>query len=151
MIGVVASVGGNLAGTTFTTPRMSYSLGLDGRLPRWFARVHPRFLTPANSIVFYGVLSFAMAAFGSFLWLAAASVLTRLLLYIVTCAAVPVLRSRVPERPGFRLPLGPLLPALGIAACAWLLLNVNREAMLLTAAFVLAGSGLYALQRWRTR
>lgn len=151
MMGVVASVGGNLVGTTFTTPRLSYSLGLDGRLPPWFARVHPRFLTPTNSIVFYGVLSFAMAAFGSFLWLAAASVLTRLLLYILTCAAVPVLRPRQAERARFELPLGSLFPALGIAACAWLLFNVGREAMLLTAAFVLVGTGLYVFQRWRTQ
>ncbi len=151
MLGVLASVGGNLAGTMFATPRLSYSLGLDGRLPLWFARVNPRFSTPANSIVFFAALSFAMATFGSFLWLATASVLTRLLLYILTCAAVPALRRRHAGRSGFALPLGPLFPALGIVACAWLLLNVNREAMLLTAAFVLAGSGLYALQRWRTR
>ena len=151
MLGVLASVGGNLVGSTFATPRLSYSLGLDGRLPPWFARVHPRFLTPANSIVFYGALSFAMAAFGSFLWLAAASVLTRLLLYILTCAAVPTLRARGIGRPGFTLPLGPLFPVLGIAACLWLLLGVNREAMVLTVAFVLGGTGLYAFQRLRFR
>ena len=77
MLGLLASVGGNLVGTTFTTPRLSYSLSLDGSLPPWFARVHPGFLTPANSILFYGLLSFAMAVFGSFLWLAASSVMTR--------------------------------------------------------------------------
>jgi amino acid transporter len=151
MVGVVASVGGNLVGATFSTPRMSYALALDGRLPAWFGAVHPRFLTPANSIVFYGLLSFALAVFGSFVWLAASSVVSRLLLYILTCAAVPQLRPRYRGGEGFVLPLGPLVPALGIAACGWLMLQVSLRSALLTGAFLVAGTLLYGLARWRAR
>lgn len=149
MLGVAASVGANLVGTTFVTPRVSYSLALDGSLPAWFGRVHPRFLTPANSIIVYGAISFAMAVFGSFVWLAASSVVSRLLLYILTCAAVPVLRPRHRASGGFVLPLGPLVPLLGIVACGWLLLQVSQKSAVLTATFLVIGTGLYALARWR--
>lgn len=33
MAGMVAFVGGNLAGALFSTPRITYALALDGRLP----------------------------------------------------------------------------------------------------------------------
>ncbi len=51
MAGLVASVGGNLAGSLFSAPRITYALGLDGSLPAWFARVSPAFGTPAASQV----------------------------------------------------------------------------------------------------
>lgn len=151
MLGLLASVGGNLVSTTFTTPRLSYSLSLDGSLPPWFGRVHARFLTPANSIVFYGVLSFVMAVFGSFLWLAASSVMTRLLLYILTCAAVPKLRPKRATSDSFVLPWGYLIPVLGITACVWLMLNASWHAVALTAGFVAFGAGLYGFERWRRK
>ncbi len=151
MLGVAASVGANLVGTTFATPRVSYSLALDGSLPAWFGRVHPRFLTPANSIIVYGAISFAMALFGSFVWLAASSVVSRLLLYILTCAAVPLLRPRHRASGGLVLPLGPMVPVLGIVACGWLLLQVSQKSAVLTATFLVIGTGLYALARWRGR
>ena len=151
MVGVVASVGGNLVGSTFTTPRLSYSLSLDGSLPPWFGRVHARFLTPANSILFFGALSFVMAVFGSFLWLAASSVMTRLLLYIITCAAVPRVRARRAATGGFTLPLGNLIPVLGILSCMGLMLSSNATSMLLTAAFIVAGSLLYVIERRRRK
>jgi amino acid transporter len=147
MFGVVASVGGNLVGTMFSTPRMSYALALDGRLPGWFGRVHPRFLTPANSILFFALLTLAMAVFGSFVWLAASSVVSRLLLYVITCASVPRLRPAHAGGGGFTLPRGPLVPLLGIAACGWLMLHVSAYSALMTGGFLVAGSSLYLLAR----
>lgn len=151
MLGVVASVGGNLMGATFTTPRLSYSLSLDGSLPPWFGRVHSRFLTPANSIVFYGALSFVMAVFGSFLWLAASSVMTRLVLYVLACAAVPRLRARYASTAGFVLPLGYVIPVLGILASGWLMLSSNWYSTVLTAMFIVLGTILYVFERRRRK
>lgn len=145
MVGVLASVGGNLVGAIFSTPRITYALSLDESLPRWFGTVHPRFRTPANSIVFYGLLSFLLAAFGTFTFLAAATVLSRLLMYGVSCAAIPVLRPRYAAADRFVLPFGYTIPALGLAACAWLLFQVSAESFLLTGIFVVVGTGLYWL------
>ena len=147
MLGVLTSVGGNLVSAMFATPRLAYALSLDGSLPRWFGVVHPRFLTPANSIIFYGLLSFLLAVFGSFVWLVTMVVLSRLLIYFLTCAALPQLRKRYSATRGFVLPGGYLMPALGIAACGWLTLQVSRDSFILTALFIFVGSGLYAAAR----
>lgn len=147
MLGLVASVGGNLVAGMFSTPRITYMLSLDGCLPRWFGEVHKVALTPANSIVFFGLLSFLFAVFGSFIWLAATAVFSRLIVYILTCAAVPTLRKRYADRGGFVLPGGYLLPLLGITASGWLTLQVGLDSLVLTALLILIGSALYAVAR----
>jgi len=151
MLGVVASVAANLLGAIFSTPRASFALAEDGSLPRWFAAVQPRFLTPANSIVFFGALALLLTLYGSFLWLAAATVVSRLLLYGLTCAAVPLLRPKLAGADSFVLPLGYLFPLLGIAACIWLALQVSWPAILATSLFVLLGTALYFLARHQAR
>ena len=149
MLGVVASVAANLLGAIFSTPRASFALAKDGSLPRWFAAVQPRFLTPANSILFFGALALLLTLYGSFLWLAAATVVSRLLLYGLTCAAVPILRPKLAGRDSFVLPFGYSIPLLGIAACIWLALQVSLSSVLATALFVLLGAVLYFLARWQ--
>jgi amino acid transporter len=144
-LGVIASVGGNLLGSMFSAPRLTYALALDGSLPRAFATVHPRFLTPAHSILFYGSLTFLLAVIGSFAWLAATAVLARLILYMLACAAVPRLRRTDAGPRGLRLPGGHLFPLLGIVACVWLTLQVERNSFMLTAGLVGLGTFLYAL------
>ncbi|HEX5791942.1 MAG TPA: APC family permease [Rheinheimera sp.] len=151
MLGVVASVAANLLGAIFSTPRASFALAEDGSLPRWFAAVQPRFLTPANSIVFFGALALLLTLYGSFLWLAAATVVSRLLLYGLTCAAVPLLRPKLAKADSFVLPLGYAIPLLGIAACVWLALQVSWSAILATSLFVLLGTALYFLARHQAR
>ena len=151
MLGVIASVGGNLVGAMFSTPRLAYALSLDGSLPRWFGAVHPKFLTPANSIVFYGLLAFLLAIFGSFIWLVATVVFSRLIIYVLTCAAVPRLRRTNSSLQGFVLPGGYLFPLLGVAACGWLAMQVGADSFILTALCVVVGSVLYAVARRQSR
>jgi amino acid transporter len=151
MVGVVASVAANLLGAIFSTPRASFALAEDGSLPRWFATIQPRFLTPANSIVFFGVLALCLTLYGSFLWLAAATVVSRLLLYGLTCAAVPVLRPKRAASDSFVLPLGYSFPLLGLLACGWLALQVSVSSVIATSLFVLLGTVLYFLAHWQDR
>ena len=44
------------------TVRLPLVAGWDNLLPAWFARLHPRFKTPINSILFVGIVSFAVAS-----------------------------------------------------------------------------------------
>lgn len=151
MLGVVASVAANLLGSIFSTPRASFALAEDGSLPRWFGQVQPRFLTPANSILFFGVLALLLTLYGSFLWLAAATVVSRLLLYGLTCAAVPVLRPKLADSASFVLPFGYSIPLLGFAACIWLATQVSLSSVLATSLFVLLGTALYFTAQWQNR
>jgi len=151
MAGLLASVGGNLAGSLFSTPRITYALALEGQLPAWFATVPARFGTPSVSIMVYGAAAFLLAAGGSFVWLAGLSVLTRVLIYVGCISALPALRRRAADNAGvLRLPGGLLIPGLAVCVCFALLTQVKPMDYLATAAMLGVGSLLYALARRRT-
>lgn len=147
MTGLVTSVTGNLVSTIFSTPRLTYALALDGSLPEWFGKVHPKLKTPANSIIFFGVFAFMGAAAGSFIFLAAMTVLSRLFLFIITCAAVPVLRPRFKNHKQRYSLKTFIIPLMGILACIWLMFQVTFTSIWLTAAFIAGGTGLFWLGR----
>ena len=143
MIGVAASVLANLVSSMFSATRVTYALSLEKSLPRWFGEVHSRYLTPANSVVFFGVAAFLLAAFGSFTVLAAMTVLSRLFLYGMSCAAIPRLRPQFRGEGRFILKGGYTIPVLGIAACLWLMMQVSERSIWMTAIFVGIGSFLF--------
>ncbi len=148
-IGVLVSVGGNVAGTMISAPRLTYALAREKTFPTWFARLHPRHATPANSIVFFAALVLALSIFGSFLWLAAMSALVRVLIYIVCIAAMPNLRNRANEldQPGFSLPGGWTIPLLALIASGLLLIQLSLQSLAATALVVAIGSLIYWLTR----
>jgi len=142
--GVVVSVGGNVASAMFSAPRLTYALARGGALPAWFGAVHSRFLTPHRSVIFFGVVVFALAVLGSFTWLAGISVLTRVLIYLLCIGTIPSLRRRFAGLPGHvRLPGGLAIPLAAIGLCLLLLTQVRLEALLVTALFLAVGTLLY--------
>ncbi len=143
MVGVAASVLANLVSSMFSATRVTYALSLEKSLPRWFGEVHSRYLTPANSVVFFGIAAFLLAAFGSFTVLAAMTVLSRLFLYGMSCAAIPKLRPQFRGEGRFILKGGYAIPVLGIGACLWLMLQVSSQSIWMTAIFVGIGSLLF--------
>lgn len=148
--GVVVSVGGNIASTMITAPRLTYSLARDGNLPAWFGSVHERFRTPANSVVFFSILVFVLAVYGSFVWLAAMSALVRVLIYLACIASMPALRARFADREAaFSLPGGWVIPFAAFAVSVLLLWQVRLDSILATLVALVAGSALYAWMRQR--
>ena len=142
--GAVFSIGGNCSASMLSAPRMTYALARMGSLPQWFGQVHPRFHTPVNSIVFYAVVALGLALSGSFVWLAVVSTLARLLAYILSVAALPVLeRTMEPTEDQFRLPGGYLIPVVALVLCLWLITYASMTAWLTTAGFFLLGTVLY--------
>lgn len=156
-LGAVFSIGGNLQSTYLSAPRMTYALALDDSLPRWFARVHPRYHTPHVSLWVYGLFCLLLALSGSFVWLAVMSTLARLLTYILTIAALPRLEKTVLKEAGevpedqFSLPGGLLIPAIAMLLCLWLISYASADAWLTTLVFIALGSVLYLFSRRASR
>jgi len=66
-IGILLITGRTLASFSiiFTgTTRMPMVAGWDDLLPRWFAKLHPKYRTPVNSILFVGLVALAFGAIG---------------------------------------------------------------------------------------
>ena len=126
-VGAVVSILGTMGNTVLAGPRYLFALADGGYGPRFLAGVHPRYRTPAAAVVFQTVVALPLALSGSFVGLAALSVVARLATYLGTIVAVPVLRRKfgsVAAEGTFRLPGGWLIPALaavvtlGLAASA---------------------------------
>jgi APA family basic amino acid/polyamine antiporter len=115
-----------------------------GDLPRIFAAVHRGFRTPHVSIVCYAVLTWLLAANGSFLKNLTLSVVARLITYGLVLrggagAAVAGRTPRAAPPAQFRMPAGPIVAALGVAGMIVIATQVSRaEAIILAIVVVLA-------------
>jgi amino acid transporter len=110
-------------------------------LPAWFGRVNPRWLTPANAILCYGVLAALFSLWGGFAVLAAASTLTRLLTYLVSAAALPVIE----RRNGIASRLHSAMAFLAICLSCWIASHASALSWVIFAALVALGTLLYFL------
>lgn len=146
----VFSISGNLSATILAGPRLTLSLAERGLLPGWFGRVHPGFASPANSIVFMGGLAAVLGLSGSFVYLAVASSLTRLITYAVCIVALPVIRKSAGEAArerAFRLPGGNVIPVLALVVCAWMAAQSTARSWLYAGALLGLGLLLYGLEK----
>jgi amino acid transporter len=103
--GILTSWNGFLLGAS----RLIYALAASRMLPEWFARIHPRFRTPSNAILFIGGLSVIAPLFGQsvLVWMVDAGGVSIVAAYLMVSLSFVVLRRREPdmERP-FRAPGG---------------------------------------------
>jgi len=124
-LGAVVSTLGNNMGQALSGSRMLFALAEEGDLPAFVGRVHPRLRTPINAILITAAASFALAATGTFVSMAAASAVSRLFIYFFTCAAA--LRLRAAGAAPFRAPLGPAIPLAAIAIVVAILVGATNE------------------------
>lgn len=149
-IGGLIAIAGSNAGTMLAGPRITYAMAEKAQLPALFGHINRRFRTPDASILIYAAIALGLALSGSFVQMAKVSALARLMFYLTTCAAVPVLRRRASAQPGaFRLPGGVLIPALAILASLALIAGADSVSLLATATALVIGVILYGLARRR--
>ena len=149
-LAAVFSIGGNLAGTMIAAPRLVFALAENRLLPAWFGNIHPRYATPDHSILVMGGLAMVMALTGSFVELAVASSLSRMLSYILCIGALPVIRNRASEdmkTRAFRVRGGYLVPLVGLAICLWLTAQATAENWRTVGILLAIGFVLYAAER----
>lgn len=102
--------------------RMPFAMAERGQLPAAIAAVHPKYRSPYVGIL---VSAAGMLLFTIVTTFASAVTITvglRVIIYIVTCAALPILRRRSGHLPAaFRAPAGPLLAGTCVVICIGLL------------------------------
>ena len=90
----------------------------------------------------------ALALSGSFVELAVLSVVARFTALIPSCLAVFVLRRRMPDPPGFRVPLGPVIPLVALALCVWILSQAELRQLFWGTVALLSGWVFYGVRRF---
>jgi APA family basic amino acid/polyamine antiporter len=117
-LGAMISTSGYLSAQLVGVPRQTYAMAERGDFPAAFAGVHARYRTPWISILIWGSLVLALAAYGNFIWNAIISAGARLITYGIACVALLRLRKLRPQADAFRLPAGRWLAFAGLGLCA---------------------------------
>jgi APA family basic amino acid/polyamine antiporter len=154
-LGAVLSTLGNNMGQALSGSRSLFALAENGDVPRFFARVSPRFGTPVVAILFTAAVSLILAASGSFAGMAAASAVSRLVVYVATCAAA--LRLRSPKFAGqvapakMTVPFGPVIPVVAIFIALAILAGATPVQLRAGVLALAAGAVLFlmAVAPWR--
>ena len=140
------SIGANTLSGGIVTPRMTYGMAEQGTLPRAFAHVSPRFQTPDISILFYGGAAILFSLWAGFAVLAVASTLSRLVMYLLTALALPVLEHRdAVKAPLWHLPVA----LLAAASSLWVASHASAEAFQMLGLILLVGTMLYFIAAQR--
>ena len=152
--GTVVSTTGNNMGQALSGSRNLFALAEQGDLPAVFGRVHPVFRTPVTAILVTSGFSLVLALSGTFVTMALASAMTRLVIYVATCASTLRLRSPRFEgrvRPAtFTVPFGPVIPLAAIVIALAILTGatptqIQSGGVRSGAYAVLAGTVLYVI------
>jgi amino acid transporter len=146
-IGAVMATMGNNMGSALSGSRNLFALAEQGDLPAFFGRVHPRFRTPVNAILVTAIVTLAIAATGTFVTTAAASAISRLVVYLATAASAVRLRNRSfsnrVDAPRFLLPFGPFVPSVAMLVTLAILAGASVAQLAAGAAALAAGALLF--------
>ncbi|VVT20101.1 APC family permease [Erythrobacter sp. EC-HK427] len=115
VVAAAVSIAANNFNGSTTQPRLVYGMAQRGMLPKWFLGVSEKYGTPGNAILFTGVASILFGMWEDFTVLAVAGTLIRLVTYIISAAALPILEWRENERS----PIHAVVAALAIALCVF--------------------------------
>lgn len=125
---VLISVFGALNGAIFVGPRVYYAMASDKLFFQRVARVHPRFRTPAFSIIIQTIWACVLTVSGTFEQLFTFVVFVTVLFYILTAASVFTLRKKYPDLPRPYKTWGyPVIPIIFIVTQGGILLNTLIE------------------------
>ena len=146
-IGAVFSTSGNNMGQALSGSRNLFALAEQGDLPNFFGRIHPAFRTPVNAILVTAGIALMLALSGTFQSMAQASAISRLLVYLATCASMLRLRSQrfreVVKPAEFTVPFGPVIPVAAMVIASTILAGATSVQLRNGLAALAAGALLY--------
>jgi basic amino acid/polyamine antiporter, APA family len=124
--------------------RIFYTMARDGLLPSAFARVHSKFRTPWINTLIVGLGVAIAAGFFDINFLGDATSVGTLAAFAIVSLTVIWLRRTHPDIPrGYRVPLYPVLPILGIVTCIALIFSVETKVLIFFGWYTAAAVVLY--------
>ena len=141
--GVVSIFGVTLA-TLYGQTRVLFSMGRDGMLPETFHKVSPRTGTPVRNTLIVSTFVAVLAAVVPLDTLADLTSMGTLVAFTVVSIGVMVLRRTRPDlERGFKVPGYPVVPALSVAACLYLIWGLPLETDVMFAIWLVLALVVY--------
>jgi APA family basic amino acid/polyamine antiporter len=131
-------------------PRIFFSMARDGLLPRWAATVHPKYRTPHVTTILTGIVVASLAAVANINEVVELTNIGTLFAFVLVAIGVVVLRYTQPGHPRpFRTPFVPLVPALAVVSCVYLMLQLPWITWVRFAVWLAIGLVFYAFYGYR--
>ena len=147
-VGALVSVVGTLNAVFLACSRLPFGMAEQGQLPGLLLRTHRRFHTPYVAIMVTAAAVLLLALSRTFIYVLTLSIITRVIIYAATCAALPVLRRQNNRPSAFRAPAGLAISVVCIALCGWLLFSSGWQAARDVAIAAAFGFVLYRAPEW---
>jgi amino acid transporter len=141
-IGALISVGGTINTVMLIGSRLPYALSEEKQLPGFLAFIHRKFQTPTWSLLLFAFVAFLVSISGTFVYAVSISVISKVIILGIVCAALIKLRKMDTDKTAFfKLRYGNALAVLGILICIALLMsskaNEFRDTLITLAVGVL--------------
>jgi APA family basic amino acid/polyamine antiporter len=149
-IGALAGITSVLLVLLLGQPRILFAMSRDGLLPPAMSRVHRRFRTPYLTTIITGTIVAVSAALTPINVVAELCSIGTLFAFMIVSAGVIVLRyTRTDLQRPFRVPLFPVVPALGIVLCGYLMLSLPGVTWLRFLVWLVIGLVIYGTYSFR--
>jgi APA family basic amino acid/polyamine antiporter len=147
--GAMISTYGYIVAAIATAPRLPYALASAGEAPPVLANVHRRFHTPVYAIVTFALLSWVLAATGTFFWALELAAGSAAVISGSVCASLIRLRHTHPHATAWRVPFGTAVAIIGLVVCAILLaqLDVRHALLMLLTVSIATANWAWAMRQ----
>ncbi len=134
-------------------PRIFFAMSRDGLLPKYFARIHPKYRTPHITTIWTGVVVGLLSGVANINEIVELTNIGTLFAFVLVCIGILILRRTDPNRPRvFRTPWVPVVPILGAGMCVYLMFGLPIVTWIRFGAWLLLGLVLYfAYGYWNSK
>lgn len=123
-VGALFSVGGTINTVMLIGSRLPFALSEEKQLPAFLSKVHQKFHTPVWSLILFAAIALAVSATGTFVYAVSISVISKVMILGIVCAALLKLRKLdIDKEAFFKLNYGKTLAITGIGICIGLLFS----------------------------
>lgn len=124
--------------------RVFFSMSRDGLVPKIFSDIHPKYKTPYRSNMVFFIFVGLFAAFIPGSVAGDMTSIGTLFAFVLVCAGVWIMRVKNPDMVrGFRTPMVPLVPILGIVVCSAMIFGLGLENWVRLGIWLLIGFVIY--------
>jgi len=146
---------GTTIGWILSTARMSYAAGKDKIFPEIFAKVHPKYNTPAASLIISGILvnilllmNYSKSMLSAFNFIILLATLAYLPVYASTAAAEMILLVKYEGRlTVWKFVKKAIVPLIGFGYAAWAVYGSGAEVVFYGFLMILAGVPFYVYMK----
>ncbi len=132
-----------------SSSRLVYGISNESALPKIFSKVSKRTLAPVFAVIAVVIISLLFLLLGDLKSIANLTNFTVFTVFIAVNASLIYLRVKKPDVPGFKVPLSikkvPILPVCGILTSIFMIVNLEKEILLLGLLLFIAGLIVYYL------